>query len=531
MNGPTAEDRFCPVCGETASLKTCGVDGVPTVPRGLVGRDAPMDLSTPVGGRWTLESKLGAGGMAEVFRGRETGSGAIVAVKLLRASLSRDPRALQRFYREAAILEALEGPAFPRLFAFGFDDARGVAYLVMTLVDGQRLTALCPLPWRDAARVCAAVARALADAHGVGIIHRDLKPDNVIVARRGGDWDVTVMDFGVARRLDEDDPTLTETGAPVGTPSCMAPEQIEGREVDARTDLYALGCLLHRTLTGQRLFDADSAELMLRHHLVAAPPALAGDTADAEAPLGALSALRDQLLAKRMEDRPASAAWVAEALDAIARGEHPVWLESPEEALQDLTHPGTHSKLGDIRREPMPDPSGPTADHASRRRRLWPIGALTSGSALLLATVLTLSPDSDDAARPRLRAAAVSALPSAAAPVHPPTTPSAPSTVTPTPAPASAPTPSVRRVKVTSVPPAAVFHGAVRLGTTPIDVDLEAGESRELLLRRDGYDRERLSLDDASPSEIVVRLRRTAPMTASPPRPTSAATPWSPQPF
>jgi serine/threonine-protein kinase len=477
--------------------------------------------------------------MADVYRACDTVTGDEVAVKLLRPALSREPRALQRFYREAAILEMLGGGTFPRVFALGFDDARGSAYLAMSLVLGKRLTELCPLPWREAARICAAVARALAVAHAGGIVHRDLKPDNVLVAGRAGAWSVTVMDFGVARRLDEDDPTLTETGAPVGTPSCMAPEQIEGREVDARTDLYALGCLFHRALTGKRLFETDSAEAMLRHHLVTAPAPLGNTLVDEGAPLSLLQALRDRLVAKTPAERPASAAWAAEALERVAQDEALPEFVLQEHALQEPTYPGVKPSVT----PPTPRPRG-------ARRAAFVGVALLMVSGAIAAVSAAFGPPSP-APSPELRARAVSALMLSAPPTPVIATAPVPSVATapelvvatapdnamkdaaplPPPPEASDAAPVTKVVTIVAEPPAVVYQGATRLGTTPLDMEVPAGPPVEVWLRRAGHERKRLSLDESSPARIVVSLPRSPTVENAGEQRTAPPKPWSPQPF
>jgi len=218
-------------------------------------------------GPYEIVQPLGAGGMGEVYRARDTRLGRDVAVKVLPPSLSENPDARARFEREARVASSLNHPHICVLHDIGRSGE--VDYLVMELVAGESLAERIrrgPLPAGDVLRIGAEIADALDRAHRAGIVHRDLKPANVMLSKSGA----KLMDFGLARSNGlgsvpaGDSPSLTQSptmqqpltshGSLVGTFQYMAPEQLEGREADARSDIWALGCVLYEMLTGTSAF-------------------------------------------------------------------------------------------------------------------------------------------------------------------------------------------------------------------------------------------------------------------------------------
>ncbi|HVO51393.1 MAG TPA: serine/threonine-protein kinase, partial [Thermoanaerobaculia bacterium] len=231
-------------------------------------------------GPYEILSPLGKGGMGEVWRAKDTRLNRDVAVKVLPEDFLEGEERKQRFEREARLLAALNHPGIAAIYSF--EEIPGSSpVLVMELVEGETLAARLergPLPLERALRVGAEIADALAAAHRGGIVHRDLKPSNVMITKSG----VKVLDFGLARsvaaageplsRLETEAPPLTETGAVVGTLPYMAPEQLEGKATDARTDVFALGAVLYETLTGRRPFRAESRAALAVEILTARPP-------------------------------------------------------------------------------------------------------------------------------------------------------------------------------------------------------------------------------------------------------------------
>ena len=214
---------------------------------------------------YRVEAKLGAGGMGEVFRARDETLDRDVALKLLPEELASDPERLARFEREAKTLASLNHPNIVTIYEVG--EAESVPFLAMELVDGRTLAEIIPqtgLPLEQIFALAVPLADALAAAHERGIVHRDLKSNNVMV---GSDGRVKVLDFGLAKlrqrpvseettQLPEEE--LTREGMIVGTLPYMAPEQIQGREADQRSDVFSLGVVLYEMATGKRPFRGES---------------------------------------------------------------------------------------------------------------------------------------------------------------------------------------------------------------------------------------------------------------------------------
>jgi Protein kinase domain len=222
-------------------------------------------------GRYALVAPLGRGGMGQVWEGRDQRLSRPVAVKLLTADAlagqSKPDSLVLRFKREAAVTAGLAHPCVPAIYDAG--EHEGGLFLVMEIVDGFTIGDLIaehgPLPVAWVAAIGAQVASVLAAAHDRGVIHRDIKPQNVMLTPDGA---AKVLDFGVASLLGQ---RITSTGAAVGTLAYMAPEQLHNLPVTARTDLYALGCLLYEMLAGEPVFTAASPAGLMRLHLDAAP--------------------------------------------------------------------------------------------------------------------------------------------------------------------------------------------------------------------------------------------------------------------
>jgi eukaryotic-like serine/threonine-protein kinase len=211
-----------------------------------------MDTIRTLGDRYEIESALGHGGMATVYRGRDRVLGRPVAIKVLAERYSGDEKFVTRFRREARAAAGLNHTNIVSVFDTGDTDGRH--YIVMEMVEGETLADLLrregPLSPDRAARIAGTVARALEAAHEKGLIHRDVKPGNVMLTRDG---DVKVMDFGIARAATDD--TLTQTGMVLGTASYLSPEQSRGEPVNHRSDVYSLGCVLYEMLTGRPPFE------------------------------------------------------------------------------------------------------------------------------------------------------------------------------------------------------------------------------------------------------------------------------------
>ena len=268
-------------------------------------------------GPYEIESAIGAGGMGEVYRARDTRLDRVVAVKVLLERVSGDPDHRKRFEQEARAVSSLNHPNICTLFDVGRHD--DTDFLVMEFLEGQTLAMRLqsgPLPLRDALTTATEIADALAAAHRAGVIHRDLKPGNVMLTKQGA----KLLDFGLARRhrpttdLAREAVTrtaLTELGTIVGTVPYMAPEQLEGLEADARTDLFALGAVLYEMLTGRRAFEGGSQVSLIAAILQTSPP-------PASETMAAIPPVVDQIittcLAKDPDERWQSATDLARTL-------------------------------------------------------------------------------------------------------------------------------------------------------------------------------------------------------------------------
>ena len=230
-----------------------------------------------VGGRYELGELLGYGGMAEVHRGRDIRLGREVAIKVLRADLARDPSFLNRFRREAQAAAGLNHPSIVSVYDTGEDVVPGGTtqpFIVMEYVEGRTLRDILKaegrLPVRRAMEIAADVCGALDFSHRNGIVHRDIKPANVMITPTGA---VKVMDFGIARALADNAATVTQTANVIGTAQYLSPEQARGEAVDARSDVYSVGCLLYELVTGVPPFQGDSPVAVAYQHVRENAPA------------------------------------------------------------------------------------------------------------------------------------------------------------------------------------------------------------------------------------------------------------------
>ena len=244
-----------------------------------------MNINMPTslaGGRYQLGQLVGRGGMAEVHVATDTRLGRTVAVKIMRADFATDSIFLERFRREAHSVAQMNNPNIVNIYDSGEEavttetgEVEHLPYLVMEYVKGQTLRDILKvngaLSQRDAEQVMMGVLNALEYSHRMGIIHRDIKPGNIMISEQGV---VKVMDFGIARAIDDSAATMTQSQGVVGTAQYLSPEQARGESVDMRSDLYSAGCVLYEMLTGRPPFTGDSAVAIAYQHVseVATPP-------------------------------------------------------------------------------------------------------------------------------------------------------------------------------------------------------------------------------------------------------------------
>ncbi len=284
-------------------------------------------IGTTVAGRYEIEAQIGVGGMGIVYRAHDTRLRRDVALKVIAPHLMQQESARVRFLREAQALAGLMHPHIVTIFDMAEDADSNTVFLVMELLSGHSLreflsdgtcpnTPDCPRFSEIALPLC----RALEAAHKRGVLHRDIKPENIFVC---DDGELKLMDFGLARLLG--DMSKNQSSTVAGTLAYMAPEQLRGDKLDARTDLYALGAVFFEFVTGTQPFMGDNPGTVLLKHLTEPPPHLrdrlpAPLNADDEATLNALDDLITRLMAKEAGERPASAGEVRDALAQVLPG-------------------------------------------------------------------------------------------------------------------------------------------------------------------------------------------------------------------
>lgn len=284
-------------------------------------------IGTVIAGNYKIVKKIGEGGMGSVYTATDINLDRTVAIKVLLGKLAEDEIAVRRFKQEAKAISKMQHPNTVTIFHSGIIEADNSQdedrlYIVMEYLRGRTLTHVLrkegELAPARACRIMRQVCASLADAHQAGIIHRDLKPDNIFLTAVGGDRDwVKVLDFGVAKLADaESAGTLTQTGMIFGTPKYMSPEQAEGRPIDYRADIYALGVVLYELLVGRPPFVADTPVALLLKHISHAPPPFSQVRPDlAVSP--ALEAIVQTALSKEPEKRFQQVADLAAALEAF----------------------------------------------------------------------------------------------------------------------------------------------------------------------------------------------------------------------
>ncbi|HVD68819.1 MAG TPA: serine/threonine-protein kinase [Actinomycetota bacterium] len=354
-------------------------DVLPTPPTGPA-------LPTVLAERYQLDRSLGNGGMGEVFEATDLTLHRSVAVKLLSPSLVQDEPARARFLREARALAQVNSPHVVAVYDAGEDDER--PYLVMELVEGTTLEHELERAGRleppRAVAIAKDIASGLASAHEQGIVHRDVKPSNVFLTPSDA---AKIGDFGIAR-LERPDATLTLTGQTFGSPPYVAPEQATGGKVDARADLYSLGCVLFQMLVGRRPFSGDDAVSLVYQHVHTTPPRV--DSLHPEVPV-ALGDLVAGLMAKDPDDRPDSAEEVQRALESVPT-------EPVATATATATVPVTATATVPVTATAVL----PRRAQAERRQKpWWPLVAGIVGVVVLLAlTAAAILARGDPAAAP-----------------------------------------------------------------------------------------------------------------------------------
>jgi eukaryotic-like serine/threonine-protein kinase len=301
--------RFCPFCGASAP----GAGAAPADPH----------VGQVVNGKYLVEALIGRGGMGRVYKARHLTLDRPVVLKMLHRGFSADPAVAERFHREAKAASRLDHPNSIAVLDFGQAED-GTLFMAMEYLAGKDLARVIgeEFPLGDARiiRIGAQILSALAEAHARGVVHRDLKPENVMVEPRREEPDfVKVLDFGIAKISGRNEQRITQAGLVCGTPEYMSPEQAQGKELDARSDLYSVGVILYQMMAGQLPFESDTPVGFLTKHL-AEPPVPPSRRRPDLAVSPALEALVLRALEKSPDARQPSADAMRQELLACASG-------------------------------------------------------------------------------------------------------------------------------------------------------------------------------------------------------------------
>lgn len=497
-------------------------------------------------GSYRITAAIGAGGMGAVYAAEHKLIGRKAAVKMLLPELSHKPEIVTRFFNEAKAATAIKHPGIVEIYDFGYH-ASGSAFIVMEFLEGEslqdRIRRVGRMPQLQALSITGQVASALAAAHQAGIVHRDLKPDNVFLVPDpdivGGER-ATILDFGIAK-LSDDQSTgsvKTRTGSLMGTPTYMSPEQCKGAgQVDARSDLYSVGCILYELLIGWPPFVAEGVgEVMAQHIYEPAPSLRTTDPAIAVE----VDTLVAQLLAKDPGQRPQTALAVKQAADQLSgRASVPPAAHAPTAAMATapsgrVPHtPTTLSSAAGVAQSPVTDITG--------RRPGW-IAPAVAGAILAVAGVvfaLTRGGDGPEVASadpPGPVHKTPAAEPAAEPPAEPPPATQPRDPVAEPPAPEPKPDPPAKiTLTIASKPAGAVVyrqpHGN-RLGKTPLTYEMDPLDGQiEFLLKKRGYRDVDLAMSASEDGESRVVMKKRSRRSSSREAPPAGDPPGKLNPF
>ncbi|MEQ8454573.1 MAG: serine/threonine-protein kinase [Sandaracinaceae bacterium] len=474
--------------------------------------EQPVDplIGKTIDGRYEIEGRLGEGGMGVVYQAKHVVLGKALAMKVLRADVSKDQEIMQRFRQEAQSASAIGSQHIIDISDFG-QLPDGATYFIMEYLDGKELTKVIeqeqPIDPARLGHVAKQLCDALGAAHERGIVHRDMKPDNVFLVKRGKDPDfVKVLDFGIAK-VGGASSKLTKAGQVFGTPHYMSPEQCAGQSVDSRTDVYALGVILYELACGKVPFDADNLMGILTKHIYEQPIPLHQLPPPVDVPPG-LEAVILKCLAKSTDQRYQSMAEVKADLEAWEAG------QTPGAVMDAVSRSTGGHQIGPHRVDPTGRHSalqvGVGGEHEEEGSKLPIILGAVVGLLALVATgllvyFLVLAPD-EPAVDPVVETPVVEEPIEEEEPVEEAVL--EPEDEMTEEAAAAAP-----KIRVESTPPGAEVllvegEDEIILGNTPYEIDRpEQGSRTRLLLRQPGFEPQQIVLSYLTTEELTVTMR------------------------
>ncbi len=436
-------------------------------------------------GRYVIESVLGEGGMGIVYLARHKVIDKRVAVKILRADFAHQQEITARFLQEARAASSIGNPHIVDISDFG-TLSDGSTYFVMEWLDGVPLSALTrervPVPIAKLLPIVRQIADGPAAAHDVGIVHRDLKPDNVFLVRHGNTQDfVKILDFGIAKVMNDVEKKMTRAGSLFGTPHYMSPEQSAGTPVDTRTDIYALGIILYELASGHLPFDADNLMGILTQHMFKAPPPIRSFEGCSSIPAG-LEAVILKALSKHPDQRYPTMRALSADLEKVGRG------AKPDALAEMMIRSASQFPARPLTQRPMAPPV-PATPRQPRAR--W--GVYAGVTAILVACSLVVG-------------VFLQASNSRAQVNRPPTATSAEKATPPVESkPVDTPQPPIQVLFAAEPLDAHVFLGDADLGATPVTIEVPKDGNVHVDVRRPGF-RSRAMIVDGSEKRVSVKL-------------------------
>ena len=453
-------------------------------------------VGTTIDGRYKIESILGEGGMGVVYASRHKVINKRVAIKVLRADLSRDHEMTERFLIEAQAASSIGHPHIVDVSDYG-TMPDGSAYFVMEFLEGRSLTGALeendrkPLSTARIIHISKQIADGLHAAHAQGIVHRDLKPDNVFIVARAQEKEfIKLLDFGIAKVATSSEAKLTRAGTVFGTPHYMSPEQAAGAPVDHRTDIYSLGVILYEMASGKVPFDADNYMGILTQHMYKAPVPIYDLLPAPEIPRP-LEAIILKLLLKKPEQRYQTMLEVVADLERLEKG------QMPEAVSEMMARSGVFNIPTDYF-DTKPSIHNITAGAPAEKRKRWGVIAGLAGIVAAVAIVaLILSFGSASNATVTTPSA------SAAIPVGAPA-----ASATTAPAVVAPPVKPSKTVQVIAVPlDAEVFVGGEKVSKSPAVLSVPEGEKLTVEVRLEGFATKEIVVDGKR-ARVEVKLTK-----------------------